>query len=101
MILSELELHNIANPPNTYARPPLNFHIYRISKVGSEASHKVRIFTKPCPISTYTNEIIASFKTEDLRDIAYAGFVAHIRANRHLYPHHTVEADYLASEGEQ
>lgn len=68
----------------------LHHHIYRITREGKD---QVVIARADAGVEGYNSEIIASFKSADLRDIALEAFRVHIRMNRKAYPNH-----YLGDE---
>lgn len=68
----------------------LEHHIYRVTHKFKEM---VVISKNEAGVDPYFSEIIASFKTKDLRDLAFDAFIVHIRMNRKKYPHHILPSD--------
>lgn len=65
----------------------LEYHIFRITHPQKP---NVIISKNVSPIPELDSEIMASFKTADLRDIAFAAFAHEVNSKREVYPHHTI-----------
>jgi hypothetical protein len=70
------------------SKPVFTNHIFRIT--NSEISAVV-LSTKESPTDGFENEIIASFKTADLRDLAFAAYRVELKLNSRAYPNHKIK----------
>ena len=67
-----------------------DYHIYRVTHATKDM---VVIAKAEAGVDPYYSQVIASFKTKDLRDIAFEAFIIHIKMNRKRYPNHVLPSD--------